>query len=92
MENATATDKLINELRELVVSALDLEDISPEEIGADTPLFSGDGLGLDSIDAMELAVALKRRYKISISEETKDVDKHFSCLSSLAKFVQSCSE
>lgn len=89
MEDTNTTNKLISELRELVVSTLDLEDIAPEEIGAETPLFTEDGLGLDSIDAMELAVALKRRYKINISEETEGMDKHFSCLASLAQFVQS---
>lgn len=84
-----STEKLICELRELVVNALDLEDISPEEIGADTPLFSDSGLGLDSIDAMELGVALKRRYNITINAETENVDQHFATLASLASFIGS---
>lgn len=84
-----STEKLICELRELVIEALDLEDISPENIGADTPLFSDTGLGLDSIDAMELGVALKRRYKITINADTENVDQHFATLASLAAFIRS---
>ena len=84
-----STENLICELQKLVVETLALEDISPEEIGADTPLFSDNGLGLDSIDAMELGVALKRRYKITITAETKNVDHHFSTLTSLAAFIRS---
>lgn len=87
-EDKNATEKLIGELREFVMDTLDLEDIAPEEIGAETPLFSEDGLGLDSIDAMELAVALKRRYRINITEQTENLDKHFSCLASLAEFIK----
>lgn len=89
MTDSNKTDKLISELRELVVQVLDLEDISPAEISADTPLFSEEGLGLDSIDAMELGVALKRRYKVTIDSETEDVEKHFSSLSALAAFILS---
>ena len=89
MEDSQAKEQLINELRDVILNTLELEDISPEEIGDETPLFTEEGLGLDSIDAMELAVALKRRYKLSISEETKDMDKHFSCLAALADFVLS---
>lgn len=84
-----STENLICELQKFVVEALDLEDISPEEIGADTPLFSDNGLGLDSIDAMELGVALKRRYKITINAETENVDQHFATLASLAAFIRS---
>lgn len=84
-----STENLICELQKLVVETLDLEDISPEEIGADTPLFSDNGLGSDSIDAMELGVALKRRYKITITAETENVDQHFSTLASLAAFIRS---
>jgi acyl carrier protein len=89
MTETNNTDKLICELRSLIIDILDLEDISPEEIGADTPLFSEDGLALDSIDAMEIGVALKRRYNVVLDKETQDVDKHFTSLSTLAAFIQS---
>lgn len=88
MTDTDTTEKLICELRELIIEALDLEDISPEEIGAETPLFSDNGLGLDSIDAMELGVALKRRYNITINSETENVDKHFADLAALAAFIR----
>ena len=66
-------DSLIAELKELIVSALNLDDIEPDEIGSDQPLF-GAGLDLDSIDALELVVSIEKKYgiKISSSEESKD--------------------
>ena len=51
-------DQLKNEIKEVIISSLQLEDIKPENIVDSEPLF-GDGLGLDSIDALELGVALK---------------------------------
>lgn len=87
MTNINSKEQLISELRELLVEVLDLEDIAPEEIGAETPLFSENGLGLDSIDAMELGVALKRRYKVTINSKTENVDRHFASLSALADFI-----
>ena len=64
---------MIAELKELIVSALNLDDIEPDEIGSDQPLF-GAGLDLDSIDALELVVSIEKKYgiKISSSEESKD--------------------
>lgn len=48
----------------------------------------GDGLGLDSIDALEIGVALKKRYNISLEVADEDVKKHFESVASLAKFVE----
>jgi acyl carrier protein len=56
------------ELKKLIVEALKLDDVSPEQIDDTAPLF-GEGLGLDSIDALELAVAIERRFKVSIPDE-----------------------
>lgn len=66
-------DQLVQELKELIVSALNLDDIDPDEIEADQPLF-GAGLDLDSIDALELVVSLEKQYgiKIGSSEESKE--------------------
>lgn len=66
-------DQLVQELKELIVSALNLDDLSPADIEEDQPLF-GAGLDLDSIDALELVVSLEKRYgiKIGSSEESKD--------------------
>ena len=58
-------DELKNELKKYIIEELNLEDMSPEEIGNDEPLF-GDGLGLDSIDALELVVILEQHYGIKI--------------------------
>lgn len=78
---------LIAEIQQLIVDALELEDVQPEDIQPDMPLFSEEGLGLDSIDAMELGVAMKRRYQVTLNQETQEVDKHFANVASLARFV-----
>lgn len=86
-DNTEREELLITELQQLIVDALELEDVQPEDIKPEMPLFSEDGLGLDSIDAMELGVALKRRYQVALNQETQDVDKHFANVASLARFV-----
>lgn len=76
------------ELKELVISSLNLENIRPEDIKTDDPLFI-DGLGLDSIDALELGVAVKKKYKIALSMvDGEDVKKHFFSIKTLANFIQ----
>ena len=76
---------LKRELKELLIATLSLEDVTPETIDDTAPLF-GAGLGLDSIDALELAVALERRFKISIPDE--EVAKQaFASIDALAAFV-----
>jgi acyl carrier protein len=77
---------LVNELRDLVIQTLDLEDIEPDDIDAEAPLF-GDGLGLDSIDALELGVALHKRYDLKIDPEAEDISKWFYSINSLSAFV-----
>lgn len=79
-------ENLIKEIKELIVDALDLEDITVEDIETESPLF-GDGLGLDSIDALELGVAIKKKYDISLSGEDKENHKHFYSVKTLAEFV-----
>ncbi|AFJ43176.1 phosphopantetheine-binding protein [Francisella orientalis] len=75
------------EIKEMIIEVLNLEDITADEIDADEALF-GDGLGLDSIDALEIGVALKKRYNISLEVVDEDVKKHFESVASLAKFVE----
>ncbi|AJI53816.1 phosphopantetheine-binding protein [Francisella philomiragia] len=75
------------EIKEMIIEVLNLEDITADEIDADEALF-GDGLGLDSIDALEIGVALKKRYNISLEVADEDVKKHFESVASLAKFVE----
>lgn len=76
------------EIKEMIIDVLNLEDITPEEIDADAPLF-GDGLGLDSIDALELGVAIKKRYNITIESDNVETRNHFESVASLAKFIES---
>lgn len=75
------------DIKKLIVDALKLEDIRPEEIDSEEPLFST-GLGLDSIDALELGVAIRQRYGIKIETVTEEVKAHFANVRSLAKFIE----
>ena len=79
--------KLEQELKQLIIDVLDLEDISVEDINSDEPLFV-DGLGLDSIDALELGVALQKRYGVKISSESENTRENFASVKNLAKFVE----
>ena len=64
-------NNLENEVKALIIEALNLEDMTPEDIETDAPLF-GEGLGLDSIDALELGLAVKKRFGVSLSGETEE--------------------
>ena len=77
---------LEQEIRELIISALSLEDVRPQDIAADAPLFV-EGLGLDSIDALELGVALQKRYGVTMSADAAETRKHFGSVAALARFV-----
>ncbi|MEA3412399.1 MAG: phosphopantetheine-binding protein [Pseudomonadota bacterium] len=77
---------MIEELKILLVSELNLEEMSPEDIDANAPLFR-DGLGLDSIDALELAVLLDKKYGIKIKSSDERNKEIFSSLTALADFV-----
>ncbi|MCB1582395.1 MAG: phosphopantetheine-binding protein [Marinicella sp.] len=82
-------EKIITELKELIIETLALEDIGVEDIETEAPLFD-DGLGLDSIDALELGVALKNKYQVSVKEENEeDIKKYFYSVQSLANFITS---
>lgn len=78
-------EELIEKLKVQIIEQLNLEDMEPDEIDEDEPLF-GDGLGLDSIDALELIVLLEKEYGIRI-ENPKDGQKIFYSVRSLAKFI-----
>lgn len=80
-----------SEIKELIVGALGLEDLQPEAIDSDEPLF-GDGLGLDSIDALELGVALQKKYGITIGSVTDEIKAHFQSVRTIARFVESLLE
>lgn len=77
---------LQTEIKNLIIEALGLEDMAAEDIAADLALF-GDGLGLDSVDALELGLAIQKRFGIKIDAEAKDTRQHFANVASLAAFV-----
>ncbi len=77
---------LENELRKLIIEGLKLEDVSPEDIGDETPLF-GEGLELDSLDAVELVVLLKKQYGVEI-KEMEVAREAFRNLRTLSDFIE----
>jgi acyl carrier protein len=79
-------ENLETELKHLIIDTFELEGMGIEEIDSDAPLFV-EGLGLDSIDALELGLALKKKYSIYIDADSPDVIRHFSSVRSLALFV-----
>ncbi len=79
---------LIEELKSLIIKSLDLEDIEPNDINTKDALF-GDGLGLDSIDALELGVELQKRYQFKINAESEEMREHFYSVETLAKYITS---
>jgi acyl carrier protein len=83
MQTQTAQEK---ELAELIVEALNLEDVNAEDIGPEDLLF-GDGLGLDSIDALELALAITQKYAIQLKADDQNMQQAFGTLRSLNAYI-----
>ncbi|MBY7895414.1 acyl carrier protein [Vibrio fluvialis] len=81
-------ETLHNDIKQLIIDALNLEDISIDDIDAEAPLF-GDGLGLDSIDALELGLAIKKKYNIVIDADDTNTRQHFSSVANLARYISS---
>lgn len=77
---------LLNEIKHLIVEKLHLEDVTPGTIGDDEPLF-GAGLGLDSVDALELAMHVEQKYKIRIADDTL-AKEAFASAGALARYIQ----
>lgn len=75
-----------DEIKQLILDCLNLEDIKIEDIKSEDALF-GEGLGLDSIDALELGIALQKKYKIKINSKSEDLKKHFFSVKSIAEFI-----
>ncbi len=80
------SSELVSELKDLLIDGLHLEDVEPDEIDLDEPLF-GEGLGLDSIDALEIAVLLDRKYGVRITSGDDKNPEIFASLHSLVNFV-----
>jgi acyl carrier protein len=77
---------LKRKLKELLIERLKFEDMTPDDIGDDEPLFAG-GLGLDSIDALEIVVMLESEFGIKVKNESA-ARTYFRSVSSLADFVE----
>lgn len=80
------SNELVSELKDLLIEGLHLEDVRPDDIGLEEPLF-GDGLGLDSIDALEIAVLLDRKYGVKITSGDDKNPEIFASINSLTQFV-----
>ncbi len=76
-----------HELSRLIVEVLNLEDVTAEEIGPEEPLF-GDGLGLDSIDALELAMAISKQYGVQLKADDEDTRAVFENVRTLSAYIQ----
>jgi acyl carrier protein len=79
---------LEEEVKQVIIDVLQLEDMTPADIDTEAPLFV-DGLGLDSIDALELGVALQKRYGISLSADSEETRRHFASVRALAAMIAS---
>ncbi|HEY1892044.1 MAG TPA: phosphopantetheine-binding protein [Steroidobacteraceae bacterium] len=83
--SAPDTDALTRELAELIVQALNLE-LSPAAIDPDTPLY-GEGLGLDSIDILEIALVVSKRYAVQLRADSAENEQIFRSLRRLAEYI-----
>ena len=79
-------EELSLEIKQMIIDTLNLEEVSVMDIDTDAPLF-GDGLGLDSIDALELGLAVKTRYGVVLSAESDEMRQHFFYVATLAAFI-----
>ncbi|WP_290439582.1 MULTISPECIES: phosphopantetheine-binding protein [Paraburkholderia] len=80
-------NKLEEELAALIVGELNLEDVQLDTVTADTPLY-GDGLGLDSIDILEIALLISKKYGFELRSDNPDNQKIFATLGALAAYVE----
>ena len=79
-------EALEQEIKEIIVSALDLEDVNVSDIDSKAPLFN-EGLGLDSIDALELGMALKKKYDVNFKSNKDENKEYFKSVEALAKYI-----
>lgn len=79
---------LNHDIKVLIIDSLGLEDIIPADIDDEAPLFSPEGLGLDSVDALELGLALQKKYAFRMESESAALREHFHSVATLAGFVR----
>ncbi len=78
---------IVRETAEMIIEVLNLEDIQADEIGTDEALF-GEGLGLDSIDALELSMAIAQRYGVQIKANDAENQQIFTSLRTLSEYIE----
>jgi len=74
------------EIKDLIITTMSLEDMTADDIDAAAPLFN-EGLGLDSIDALELGLALQKRYGVTLAADSEETRKHFASVKTLSAFI-----
>lgn len=74
------------EIKDLIITTMSLEDITTDDIDSSAPLFN-EGLGLDSIDALELGLALQKRYGVTLAADSDETRKHFASVKTLSAFI-----
>ena len=79
-------NSLEQDIKALIVTTMSLEDVAADDIDTEAPLFN-EGLGLDSIDALELGLALQKRYGVTLAADSEETRRHFASVRSLAAFV-----
>ena len=80
---------LEHQIKQLIIDSLALEDITPADIGSEEPLFGDDGLGLDSVDALELGLAVQKTFGFQLDGEKDNLRDNFANVKTLAEFVRS---
>ena len=80
---------LETQIKQMIIDSLGLEDISADDIDTDAPLFGDDGLGLDSVDALELGLAVQKTFNFQFDGEKDKLREHFTSVKTLAGFVRS---
>jgi acyl carrier protein len=80
-------DEFIEDIKVLIIETLDLEEVTPEDIDVEAPLFD-EGLGLDSIDALELGVAIQKRYGVMIDANTEGIKNWFQSVATLSQLIK----
>lgn len=80
---------LETQIKHMIIESLGLEDITAEEIETDAPLFGDDGLGLDSVDALELGLAVQKNFGFQLDGEKDNLRDHFASVKTLADFIRS---
>ncbi|PCC67088.1 acyl carrier protein [Nannocystis exedens] len=86
MTDAAPPDALVREIKELIIEALMLQDMTPEDIDPEAPLLV-EGLGLDSIDVLELAMAIGKKYGVKTRADDAQNRHIFASVTNLARFV-----